>query len=34
MDDRAVSAVFRPSLFGETRQASRLQEFDVTTRLA
>ncbi len=25
MDDRAVSAVFRPSLFGETRQASREQ---------
>jgi diguanylate cyclase (GGDEF)-like protein len=34
MDDRSVSAVFRPSLFGETRQASRQHEFEVTTRLA
>jgi hypothetical protein len=33
MDDRSVSAVFRPSLFGETRQASREHEFEVTTRL-
>jgi EAL domain-containing protein (putative c-di-GMP-specific phosphodiesterase class I) len=31
MDDRAVSAVFRPSLFGETRQATREQ---ATTREA
>jgi len=35
MDDRAVSAVFRPSLFGETRQATRqqAQEYEATTRL-
>ena len=30
MDDRSVSAVFRPSLFGETRQASRLHLMDAT----
>ncbi len=34
MDDRAVSAVFRPSLFGETRQATRQQAHEVTTRRA
>jgi len=32
MDDRSVSAVFRPSLFGETRQATREQFRDATTR--
>jgi hypothetical protein len=31
-DDRSVSAVFRPSLFGETRQATREQFRDATTR--
>jgi diguanylate cyclase len=34
MDDRAVSAVFRPSLFGETRQASREQSIQVTAKPA
>jgi predicted signal transduction protein with EAL and GGDEF domain len=32
MDDRSVSAVFRPSLFGETRQATRQEIYDATTR--
>ena len=32
MDDRSVSAVFRPSLFGETRQATRQELYDATTR--
>ena len=32
MDDRAVSAVFRPSLFGETRQATRQHAQEVTSR--
>jgi diguanylate cyclase (GGDEF)-like protein len=33
MDDRSVSAVFRPSLFGETREATRAMSYQPTTRL-